>query len=66
MRKTDDIKQYRKDYYLKNKDRLALYKNRYKIYFTCNECGHKYLKYHLKYHLGTLKHKNGLVKTDNQ
>lgn len=66
MRKTEDIKQYRKDYYAKNKERLNQYKDRYRVYYTCSECGHTYLKYHLKYHLNSLKHKNALVKPNQE
>ena len=52
--KTDNRKQYFKDYFIKNKEKLT--EN-----FFCEECGGKYKKMGIAHHIKTKKHQNVLL-----
>ena len=62
MSDTKDRKQYYKEYFEKNKDKL-------RENFICNECGGKYKKANKANHIKTKKHQNFLLiqklKNDN-
>jgi hypothetical protein len=63
VNKTEDIVQYRKDYYQANKEKLKEFKKKYSKSEKCEECGLFYQKYHKKLHVQTLKHKKRLNQT---
>jgi len=52
-KKTDNIYEYRKKYYLENKEKLI---KKYKIKKTCKICGRHYSNYNLTKHINTKKH----------
>ena len=57
--KNKDRKQYFKDYFDKNKDKLNEENN-------CEDCGGKYKFVHKSNHIKTKKHQNSLLKKENE
>lgn len=57
--KNKNRKQYFKDYFDKNKEKLN-------EEFVCDECGGKYKFVHKANHIKTKKHQNSLLKKENE
>lgn len=55
LTKKDHIREYRKAYYLKNRELIL---TKYKVIQICSICGHKYSKYNYGKHSETKKHKD--------